>query len=210
MKSRLLLIACLISVSVFGQKNSIQFESSVLIVDPSSIVPSLQSVKVEHQLFINDNENFKVNFNVGYGYFLWNFFEVTEGNSGVLGFNLLGGKHHCFETTLGLIAGSDRNSSSTNIWPIGGSSNDGRTGLFIHPIVAIGYRFTPPENDLIYRVGIGTTGIYLGVGVYLENFIFLKWFCWLNYKDTIADQTRGVRKGAGEKKFIVEWWNTLT
>ena len=162
------------SVSVFGQKTSIQFESSVLIVDPSSIVPSLQSVKVEHHLFINDNENFKVNFNVGYGYFLWNFFGVTEGNSGVSGFNLLGGKHHCFETTLGLIAGSDRNSSSTNIWPSGASTNDGRTGLFIHPIVAIGYRFTPPENDLIYRVGIGTTGIYLGVGVYLENFFFLK------------------------------------
>ena len=173
---RLLITAltCLISVSVIGQKTSIQLESSVLIVVPSSVVPSLQSIKVEHQLFKNVNENFKVNFNVGYGYFLWDFFEVTEGNSGVLGFNLLGGKYKCFETTLGLIAGNDKNSSSTNIWPGTGSTNNARTGLFIHPIVAIGYRFTPSENDFIYRVGIGTTGIYLSVGVYLDNFIFLK------------------------------------
>ena len=74
-------LACLISVSVFGQKTSIQVESSVLIVDPSSIIPSLQSVKVEHQLFKNDNEKFKVNFNIGYGYFWWKFYGVTEGNN---------------------------------------------------------------------------------------------------------------------------------
>ena len=190
-------LTCLISVSVFGQKTSIQVESSVLIVDPSSIIPSLQSVKVEHQLFKNDNEKFKVNFNIGYGYFWWKFYGVTEGNSGVLGFNLLGGKQQRFETTLGLIAGNDTNSSSTNIWPGAGSTNNGRTGLFIHPIVAIGYRFTPSENDFIYRVGIGTTGIYLSVGVYLDNFIFLKWFCCSKYKHATADQIRGFGKDSG-------------
>ena len=165
MKSRLLVIALLVSVSALGQvnnansilnnieesKTSLQFELSL------PVIISQQSIIVEHRVFLNKKANFKGNVKAGFGYLIIDFYGIEEGPSGFLACNFLVGKTHCIEATIGLLAYKDLN-----------SSNPEYTGWEdILPKFQLGYRHVS-HDGLIFRTGFGTTNLYIGCGIMLN------------------------------------------
>ena len=48
-----------------------------------------------------------------------------------------------------------------NIYPDAGSRNN---DIRFMPVINLGYRFQPPDRNIIYRVSVGTGGFGLGIG----------------------------------------------
>jgi hypothetical protein len=111
---------------------------------------------------LNDpNRPFALNLKTGIGYVYFSFFGVTEGIGGYVGTNFLFGRKHFAEVNLCLFGGNDTNSQG-----FGFGGGESSTGPFLHPIVSLGYRYKNPKGKII-KSGVGTTGIYFGLGTML-------------------------------------------
>ena len=168
MLSRLLLLLfCVITTNFICQEEleaetekhsrfSIQVEGAPKIAQLSSAF-----IGLEFDVLNKPDKPFRFNLKSGLGYVFYRFYGVTEGMGGYAGTSFLIGRKHSAEVNLGLFRGNDINSEGS-AFDIAGSS--GSTGPFTHSIVTLGYRYTNPKGN-IYKCGVGTTGVYLGIGI---------------------------------------------
>lgn len=167
MLSRLLLLLFLVLTSNFICQEEVEAETEKhsrfsIQVEGAPKITELSSafIGLEFDVLNKPDKPFRFNLKSGLGYISYRFFGVTEGIGGYVGTSFLIGRKHSTEVNIGLFRGNDINSEGTVF--SGGSISS--TGPFTYNIVTFGYRYTNPEGN-IYKCGLGTTGIYLGVGI---------------------------------------------
>ena len=172
MRSRLLLLLfCVLTSDFICQEEvdadtekhsrfSIQAEGAPKIAE----IISSAFLGLEFDVLNKPDKPFRFNLKSGLGYIFYRIYGVTEGIGGYVGTSFLFGRKHSAEVNLGLFRGNDINSEGSP-FDIDGSSNS--TGPFTYPIITLGYRYTNPKGN-IYKCGVGTTGIYLGIGMPLK------------------------------------------
>lgn len=97
------------------------------------------------------------------------FYDEVKGFGLCCGAYFLAGQTHCLDLHAGGSMIYDTSPRRTTFSSFSGtngrSPNSGRVGLTLWPLLSAGYRYVSPDPaGMIFKVGIGTLGLYAGLG----------------------------------------------
>jgi len=125
------------------------------------------SVAMERRLIGSPDKFHQVGVRFGAQHLNVNFFGVIEGQGIHGGAFLLLGQTHFLDLHAGGALVYDINSSGTNFGF--GTAGGGDVGWEAWPLLSAGYRYVCPDPDgKMVKVGIGTLGVYIGLGFVLQ------------------------------------------
>lgn len=126
------------------------------------------SIAMERRLKGSPDKFHQVGVRFGAQHINIDFFGLTRGEGICGGAFLLLGKTHFCDLQAGGTLFYDRSSESSSIYGVGGG-NDGYTGWDTWPLLSVGYRYISPSPERgMIKVGIGTLGVYVGLGFVLN------------------------------------------
>jgi len=126
------------------------------------------SVAMERRLLGSPSKHHQVGIRLGAQHLNVKFFDQTWGQGICGGAFLLLGQTHFLDLHAGGTLVYDTSSETSSIWGVGGG-NDGYIGWASWPLLSAGYRYVSPDPDgKMVKVGIGTLGVYIGLGFVLQ------------------------------------------
>ena len=125
------------------------------------------SVAMERRLLGSPSTQHQLGVKFGAQHLNVDFFGVIQGQGIHGGAFLLTGQTHFLDLHAGGALVYDINSSGTSFGF--GTAGGGDVGWEVWPLLSAGYRYVSPDPDgKIVKVGIGTLGVYVGLGFVLQ------------------------------------------